>query len=879
MPKEMFARKLERNFQVNETAAKTRFLLRDYERGLKAAYPEGVSETERTQLNDASHGKVSKEDLPVAMQEPMKAMRDYVDGLSQAMIEEGVIEGRLAGIVERNKGFYLHRSYQVHDDPKWADKVPDDVRNRAKALVRMEMQENYDKLLTKFESGLARQALLQELTMPPIEATTQTPTQRDKYERQLERTQMYLEEMKTRLKAASPSEEKVLGYIDKLLYSKGGPIQILSEEMGVRKDLSILRKRKKIPWEIRELLGEYKDPRINFVKTVSKMSRTLANHRFLTDIREAGMGKWFHDKPMRIGEQSFSAQISAKGNMAIAPLDGLYTTPEIRDALVSVQTGPQPDWLRYYMAAVGTTKYAKTILSLTTHVRNFMANPAFLLMNGLWDPRGGFKALRAIGTNLGVKNDKELREYILKLYRNGVIGESARAGELRDVIKDVQKTDFEVIMGNRAQVLSKKSARAVEGAYAAEDDYWKIVAYEAELARYKKALPNVPQAELEKRVAEIIRNTMPTYSLVPPAIKAIRRVPFVGTFVSFPAEVFRTNYHTMRLINEELRDPKRKKIGAQRLAGVLSAVTAAAAVAGASRMLSDVSADEEEDMRRFLPPWSENSQLFWIGGIKDGRAKYIDLGYLDPHTYLKTPVIAMMRDEDWEKKLIESAVQGFKPFFSEDIFTEKVVSIMRNWKPQGGKVYNEQADLKNKITEITKYLTSGLEPGTVTAMRRLTIALTGQPVNIYGKKYNPWLEALATFGGQRVSEVDVGTSLTVFKAFRFKDNLLEARRVGKKERLMAPKDSAKWLTAGAREREAIRRTIDDFRDDVAAAMRLGVPKRKLIRGLKQTILDSTLIRILVAPNYNELVERYVSRMMLKQGVREEIRKTRAREKR
>ena len=40
---------------------------------------------------------------------------------------------------------------------------------------------------------------------------------------------------------------------------------------------------------------------------------------------------------------------------------------------------------------------------------------------------------------------------------------------------------------------------------------------------------------LEKKAAEIIRNTLPTYDLVPTAAKALRKLP-IGNFFAFTAE-------------------------------------------------------------------------------------------------------------------------------------------------------------------------------------------------------------------------------------------------------------------------------------------------------------------------------------------------------
>jgi hypothetical protein len=56
------------------------------------------------------------------------------------------------------------------------------------------------------------------------------------------------------------------------------------------KDLSVLKKRKQIAPEIRALLGQYEDPRLNFAKSATKMSRLIFNQTFLEQIKKEGMG-------------------------------------------------------------------------------------------------------------------------------------------------------------------------------------------------------------------------------------------------------------------------------------------------------------------------------------------------------------------------------------------------------------------------------------------------------------------------------------------------------------------------------------------------------------------------------------------------------------
>ena len=73
---------------------------------------------------------------------------------------------------------------------------------------------------------------------------------------------------------------------------------------------------------------------------------------------------------------------------------------------------------------------------------------------------------------------------------------------------------------------------------------------------------------LDEEAADIVRNTIPNYNLVPTAVKTIRKLP-TGNFVSFPAEILRTSTNILlRSIDEMLSDnPEISKIGLRRFAG------------------------------------------------------------------------------------------------------------------------------------------------------------------------------------------------------------------------------------------------------------------------------------------------------------------------
>jgi hypothetical protein len=83
---------------------------------------------------------------------------------------------------------------------------------------------------------------------------------------------------------------------------------------------------------------------------------------------------------------------------------------------------------------------------------------------------------------------------------------------------------------------------------------WKVYSFLVERSRYEKAWPNATPEQLDKRAAEIVRDTLPTASKAPRIVDVLRRSPILASFPTFPAEILRTTYKRMELIAQELQD-------------------------------------------------------------------------------------------------------------------------------------------------------------------------------------------------------------------------------------------------------------------------------------------------------------------------------------
>ena len=816
LPKAIYELKIKASSWVSAQMSDIRFTLRRYDRALELSYGTRTPDAEDVfNLNQALSGKADLDQIPAPMRPVIRSMREQVDALSSQFIANGIAKGKMVATIADNMGTYLTRSYRVFEDTNWQlQNIPPDIVNAAKAFLRAER--------------------------PDLDA------------------------------------DQIQGLIKKILDTQDtSPLSFLTGTLG-SKDLSMLIKRKDIHPAIRALMGEFKDARLNYARSVTKMSNTMANHEFLTEVarrftgtpgREGGF--FFRDAVTR-GDQDFTELIAAKGSEVMAPLNGLHTTPEIALAFEEAFSHRSFDGLLgVYMKANGLVKFDKTVLSLMTHNRNLIGNFGFAVANGHWRMQHAGRAIQAINASVGITAggrraaraagldvldprltstqtlglERKLRltdqpglftpweRYYKKLQTLGVVDQSAHAGELQDALLDATKGGLENISPD-AGLLERGIRGGVEIAtsfYRAEDDLWKVIAFENEFARYRKALgADVSDVEVEETAAWIVRNTYPTYSMVPSGVKFFRLVPVIGPFTSFPAEVYRTLYHTITIGLKEIRSPNAgiRKIGAERLTGLAVAGLGLPAAAMASRFMNGITADDDRDIRPFLAPWSRNSSLIYTDKGEDGTFGFIDMSYTDPYSYVRDPMRALFLGEDWQESLKESVLQAMSPFFSEEILAGKIYDVARNTKKSGGQVWNPEAHPIDQFQAITAHFWDALEPGTISSARRIAKGISGK-TTVFGQAYDARLEAMAVLTGHRLSKVDVKQSLS-FRTGEMSGRIRDANRILTRTGTRRGTLSQEDLIQAYEESEASRaRVFNDAHNIAQAAIRLGLTSREV----------------------------------------------------
>lgn len=734
LPADVFKEKIARDNELEVVEFDVRHLVGRLERTIKRDYGMGAAKLpEATQelLSKALGGRVDPS-IPADTRTAIITMRQYIDSLSRdylgilqaqmdALVEEGSPEAAqkagLLDIIANNIGQYVHRSYRAFDDPQWFSKIPDATVDAARSYLKSR----------------------------------------------------YLEEGEDAATAARKAEAS-LNEIIKTGKAYDSMEAFIKESKLGAKDLSVLKRRKDIAPEIRALLGEHVDPRINFAKSATKMGRLIWNQRFLDRVREIGLGTFLFEGADRPPQAT--ARIAAEGSEAYAPLNGLWTFPEVdqafKDSLGKEKMG---DFYRTVVQWNGMVKYGKTVLSPTTAFRNWQSAMFFALANGHFNMSHAAKSLSGLREYFTQQGEGARLDYLRKLKKLGVVYDTPYAGEMMRLLADSRIED--IIRGKSGTLL--ESVRTVNeyarSFYQFGDDFWKIIGFENE----KRALMNVgfDDARAEKEAAERIRNTYPTYSMVGRGITALSRFPLVGTFVSFPAEIIRTSANMLRLVASDFKDPQLRPLAIKRALGMSMVAGFAYAVQEMTKAMFHVDDDDEEAVRELAAPWSKNSNFAFAGRDADGNLRYFDLSFLDPYNYWKRPITAIMRGQPWEDTATDIMVDTLKPFLGVDIAAGAIGEVIANKKFGGGRVYGEHDDMPKQLSDIAHHLRKDLQPGIVSNVERTLKALKDER-SPSGKKYDLGDEIYG-WVGWRATTLEPKTAL-YYRAFEFQDAKRDASK-------------------------------------------------------------------------------------------------------
>jgi len=532
------------------------------------------------------------------------------------------------------------------------------------------------------------------------------------------------------------------------------------------------------------------------------------------------------------------------------PIAGKYALSDYAQALKEVDNLKKKDlpatlYQNLVLYPKATSQMAKTILAPFTHARNFISAAAFAAANG-FVPFGNTKDVKRAFDALQLKGFRKDNEFYQELLELGVVNSQVQVRQVMDLMEDVKFGEVLNKVGadyngfNTFMKGLKKTQKFAQDAYTAEDDFWKIFTYLGEQSRLEQAFKSkglqfgddivevITDAEgrkfdrkigvfneeyLKKQSAKLVKNNIPNYAFVSEFIKGLRKLP-VGNFVAFPAEIMRTGTNIVQTaldeifftakINGKEVNPLRAR-GLQRLTG-MTATTAALPLGTVAMMqtLNDVSDEELEAMRRYVPEWSKNSVLVPFKD-KECKLSYVDFSHLNAYDTLTRPLQTVVNAvnsgradkdgimDDFILGLIESTKEIGQPFISESIWTEALQDVAPilgrgGVDASGREIYNKDPAIDpigSKIMKSVAHLVEAQAPLNWRQLGRLGLAI--RPIDSLGRfdergnEYELGNELLGIAGMRRVN-VDPRKSLN-YKITNFKDGIRNARNLFTRETL------------------------------------------------------------------------------------------------
>lgn len=632
------------------------------------------------------------------------SMRGMIDNLSSELVASGFVTPSQALTLTENLGEYVNRAYKLFNE-KGYKPSKESIRDARKFLA-----DKYIKQLATESAGM--------LTFDQIEKKAIDMANKD---------------------------------IETIISKKLNPYFKKNDS----RDTGVLKERKDIPAPIRKLMGEYTDPGTAFIITVAKQASLKAASQYLTGLRNNGLGNIFFEENDPNRPVEFSVKISSEGSDSKSPLNGLYTTPDIAEALESV--GPTfNDLTNAWMKLVGAVRWGKTVGSIVTQVKNFESNLGFAIMNGLIFSGENTQALKGASKYFsGQVTGKKLDELTQKAMALGLVNQSVGTGELRKMLGsgDIHDIAVELAVTGKTKGAMNwigKPFKAANKLYQLSDDFWKVYGYLNERELMSNALYNKKYDELsadeqttvDLEASERVKMTQPTYDRVWAGAKYVsERAPIFGNFISFQAEVVRVLNNTIKIAARDMKsdNPKVKALGYKRFAGMMTYVAlrttltyaaAQAAGIGVAGLMGAFDDEEEKEkeagMRKSLPPFMRTGDLLVIPQKDPSKFTVFELSSLDPYGIIFKSMNALTEGREgvfgdtMDPGVPAAMAEFFSGFLEQEMTFKTFNDLMNNTNPRTGeKIIKSDQTKSQAFLEGGKFVANQLKPSTIGLVERL----------------------------------------------------------------------------------------------------------------------------------------------------------------
>ena len=665
---------------------------------------------ERTAI-DARNLETSQALSDLAQMSPKLAalitsMRTQLIQPIQEKIKGAGISNELRVRIDQTGNFYITRSYRMFNDPTHAQKVREDpeyAKARAAAMVFFDKDVKDKAYAAALDDGKSR-----------VEAD--------------DAAEAALRKAHAKAGTGSTHGERALdAFIQRYEGILSGTPTTTNRYSKIAKNFS---KRKDLPPELREILGEYgaETGTDLIARTYATVSTIAAEQVFRSNIVKVGKDQGFivDAKTYAADPSKYPDFIQMKSNAnRNDPFANAYAEKSLVDDLADIinpsfaNSGSSTAEQAVSKTAsalqnlTGKSMLLKTLGSVGFYFRNILGNILF------FGPANGMP-LHKMGSTLvdtlkfsaqQWNNPDELNAVLSEYVTLGVFGDELRAGMIKELLDSGEgKKDFASRLNeilDEAPVVGKGKSfiaateKKLTGLSASVDGAYKIAYYEHELSVLRKAKANHPNTkvgkmgdnELKRLAASNVKRTAQSLSQAPPLVRALSKSSYgmlFAPFIRFKAEVPRIVYNTYKLAKEEKAsdNPDIVRRGKQRLRGLYTVLGGVSlAVPAALAALSGIGDEEDEALRKSMPSYLRGHSFYYWGKGKDLTS--VDLTYLNPFSLVTDPFARAF--ESLSRGNFSGAVGAFvkgaifDQYLDEQILAGAVNDTMNNENSTTGK--------------------------------------------------------------------------------------------------------------------------------------------------------------------------------------------------
>jgi hypothetical protein len=663
-------------------------------------------------------------------------------------------------------------------------------------------------------------------------------------------------------------------------------------------DISSLLRRKDLPIEVREWMGQIKDPFARGLQSGKWMAqfitRNLVQRKFARlglemgllsespngrktvelypNINQLVQARDEEGNPITTEDGQPVAEWRQKVDRRREPLHGFYSSPEFAAALQEFDgTFHQMHGaldvltvgLKTYLKGIGYIKAAKVGLNPFSYMLNTIGGIVMRLAAGGVNPVHFKDALSAIasGNNpvdgpMTSKQAQTRMNYLLAT-KAGVTGRGVLLGDVRtNLERDTEPEEFKrALAAIRAILSDPKGGGAwvrlrdaltdiaqIPGNYGIKfmDDVFRVSAFLDELALARKAFPDQSEQQHVEWAADRASNVYQSYDRLLPVLRGLSRASVLGTFISFKFELFRNTYWIARYAAQGISSDNAalKQDGYKKAVGLMAMVGAPFALAALSRAENDTDDDEVGAFQRWaVPPWDRGEELVIVS--RNGtRWRYVPMGYMLPHYEITRAINAGWKaaHDPNPDIALRKAVQGMAAdYFGPGAFLGPGIEALTNKRIGGGQI--TYAEGWQGVKDRAAYLRRAWGPNIGDPLYQAYMGMTDQK-GTYGREYDI-AEVGLKLAGIRVRTVDVARQLP-FSMREFGERWKNATAYANIAKRKYPSDQGRQDVAKAYRVDAQAELKSQYAQFYRDMLKLGVSEQQFLIAEKEVKLPKEL---------------------------------------